>query len=215
MAALHLTDQDFAAAAERLGTDVPSLRAVHEVETGGSNGFWAPGKPVILFEGHVFWQQLAERGIAPAPLASGNEDILYPRWTRAHYGNERQEYARLSRALHIHEEAALLSASWGMFQVMGFNYGVCGFATVHDFVRAMCESPGAQLQAFVAFVERQGLATFLREHRWADFARRYNGPGYARKSECSGEISGILFSIKNKSAIFVLYFKYKEYGSHR
>ena len=97
MKTLRLTDCDFAAAAERLGTDVPSLRAVHEVETGSSNGFWAPGKPIILFEGHVFWKQLEQRGISPAPLAAGNESILYPRWTRRYYGTEREEYARLAR----------------------------------------------------------------------------------------------------------------------
>lgn len=68
MKTLRLTDCDFAAAAERLGTDVPSLRAVHEVETGSSNGFWAPGKPIILFEGHVFWKQLEQRGISPPRL---------------------------------------------------------------------------------------------------------------------------------------------------
>ncbi|HIX04170.1 MAG TPA: N-acetylmuramidase family protein [Candidatus Odoribacter faecigallinarum] len=178
MKTLRLTDCDFAAAAERLGTDVPSLRAVHEVETGSSNGFWAPGKPIILFEGHVFWKQLEQRGISPAPLAAGNESILYPRWTRRYYGTEREEYARLARALRIHEEAALMSASWGMFQIMGFNHKACGFASVHDFVRAMSQSPQAQLLAFVGFVEQRGLVPFLREHRWGDFARRYNGPGY-------------------------------------
>ena len=75
-------------------------------------------------------------------------------------------------------KAALMSASWGMFQIMGFNHKACGFASVHDFVRAMSQSPQAQLLAFVGFVEQRGLVPFLREHRWGDFARRYNGPGY-------------------------------------
>lgn len=33
--------------------------------------------------------------------------------------------------------------------------------------------------AFVAFRRHANLAAALREKRWADFARGYNGPGYA------------------------------------
>ena len=179
-AAVALTARDFDAAAARLGVEAPILRAVHEVETAGGSGFLEPGKPVILFEGHIFWRQLEARGIPPAPLAAGNEEILHPRWSREHYRGGAREYARLARALRIHEEAALCSASWGMFQLMGFNYEACGYESIGDFVLGMCRSPGEQLEAFVSFLRTRGLERYLQCHDWAGFARRYNGPGYAR-----------------------------------
>lgn len=178
-AVLALTATDFDAAAARLGVATPILRAVHEVETAGGNGFLEAGKPVILFEGHVFWRQLEMRGIPPAALAEGNENILYPRWNREHYRGGVREYARLARALRIHEEAALCATSWGMFQLMGFNHEVCGYEHVVDFVQAMCCSPGEQLEAFVCFVRKRGLVRYLQCRDWEGFARRYNGSGFA------------------------------------
>ena len=79
----------------------------------------------------------------------------------------------------IDGDAALNSASWGRFQIMGFNHSACGYKTVIGFVRAMYESEGKQLDAFVAFLKSSKLASALREKRWADFARGYNGSGYA------------------------------------
>ena len=53
-ASLRLTDADFANAAGLLGVETAAIRAVLEVGTGNKGGFLAPGKPTILFEGHVF-----------------------------------------------------------------------------------------------------------------------------------------------------------------
>jgi hypothetical protein len=74
--------------------------------------------------------------------------------------------------------AALKSASWGKFQIIGFNHAAAGFKELQAFVNAMYRSEGAQLDAFVAFVLHEKLDDELRERRWADFARRYNGPGF-------------------------------------
>lgn len=40
--------------------------------------FFAPGKPAILFEGHIFWSQLKKQGIDPSLIVKGNEDIYIP-----------------------------------------------------------------------------------------------------------------------------------------
>lgn len=175
---VSLTFEDFGAAAAALNLQPAAVQAVHRVETAGRSGFLAPGLPEILFEGHIFWQRLKRRGIEPAAWQEGNGDILYPRWTREHYEGGRAEYRRLARALRIHEEAALESASWGMFQVMGFNHAACGYGEVRGFVRAMCASPQAQLDAFVQYLLAHGLDEPLRREDWAAFARRYNGPRY-------------------------------------
>ena len=37
----------------------------------------------------------------------------------------------------IDEECALLATSWGIYQIMGFNYSVAGYRDVEDFVTAM------------------------------------------------------------------------------
>lgn len=58
-----ITDEDLALRAQELGVEVAALKAVWKVETGGISGFLPNYKPVILFEGHIFWQQLRVRGI--------------------------------------------------------------------------------------------------------------------------------------------------------
>ena len=81
--------------------------------------------------------------------------------------------------MRIDEEAAISSASWGLFQIMGFNHKICGCDTVGEFVSKMKENEGAQLDLFTAFVQSNKLDSYLREKDWAGFARRYNGPAYA------------------------------------
>lgn len=180
LSGIRLTDADFADAAGLLGVETAAVRAVLEVETGNKGGFLALGKPTILFEGHIFWSQLTKRGLDPARYQKGNEDILYPKWTKAYYKGGTGEYGRLERARAIHREAADSSASWGLAQIMGFNYGVCGCKDVSEFVRLMSESEGRQLELFVRFIRGNKWDKYLKALDWAEFARHYNGPSYAQ-----------------------------------
>lgn len=171
--------EDFEAAARLIGCETAALRAVQKVETGGRGGFLQCGKPTILFEGHVFWQQLKKKGIDPNRYVDGNEDILYQKWTKAWYKGGIQEWTRLERAKLIDEDAALKSASWGMFQVMGFNHLACGEATVKSFVAKMCTSEKEQLLLTTIFIRNNaGMKAALKAKNWATFARLYNGAGY-------------------------------------
>src|SRR5690606_12388966 len=79
------------------------------------------GRAKILFEGHKFWHWLKEAGKNPVELVKGNEDILYEKWTRAHYKGGKGEYDRLQKAMNIDKKAAIYSASWGKFQILGEN----------------------------------------------------------------------------------------------
>lgn len=193
MGIAKLTEEDFVRAAVRLGegVEVAAVKAVQEVETGGRGGFFAPGKPAILFEGHIFWKRIEKLNFNPEPFRTGNEDILYPTGGRGHYKGGLREYERLEKALalaatiggsteerHALHGAALESASWGMFQIMGFNYGYCGYRNVWAFVEAMKTSEGAQLDAFVSYILRRKLAEPLKQKRWAVFAEAYNGRDY-------------------------------------
>lgn len=178
--ATELADEDFSRGALLLDCETAALRAVQEVESGGRQGFVAPGKPTILFEGHIFWAQLKKHGIDPVQYAAQNSDILYPKWNKKYYCGGLKEYDRLERARAIDREAADASASWGMFQVMGFNFADCGEKSVESFVGAMQQSARSQLKLFVRFIYRGKLLPALQRKEWATFARYYNGPQYAQ-----------------------------------
>ena len=172
-----LTESDFIRCASSLGVDVATVKAVCEVESGCS-GFIGLNKPTILFEGHIFWRELRDAGYKPENYTTGNEDILYKSWNKEHYLGGLKEYDRLEKAIRIDRSCALKSASWGLFQIMGFNYFACGCDNVEEFVSEMKKSEGSQLDLFIEFIRRQGWGRYLRDLDWAGFASKYNGPGY-------------------------------------
>ncbi|WP_332751840.1 N-acetylmuramidase family protein [Hydrogenophaga sp.] len=171
---MALTEQDFARAAFKLGCEIAVVKAVAVVESTGG-GFDPEGFPKTLFEGHWFHRETNGKHAAMHPTLS------YKNWTRAHYGKTwKEEKARLNAAVALDRTAAMKSASWGMFQIMGGNHAKCGFPTVQEFVNAMCAGEGEQLDAFVQFIMSTGLADALRTRDWARFAKGYNGPSYAK-----------------------------------
>ena len=166
-----ITDEDFARAAWRLGCEEAVVRAVARVESGGRTGFLEDGRPKILFESRWFHKLTGGR------FDESHDHLSTPTWVRNYRGGA-AEYDRLAEAADLDPEAALKSASWGMFQILGINHHVVGFATVEDYVAAQLESEGAHLDAFTTFVIANRLDDELRDKRWADFAFGYNGPGY-------------------------------------
>ena len=99
------------------------------------------------------------------------------------YGRFSAQYPKLKRAAMLNEEAALKSASWGMFQIMGFNYKAAGYNSVGTYVKAMIGSQANQLGAFVSFINANAtLKKAIQDKNWAVFARGYNGPDYATNS---------------------------------
>ncbi|MGK6352094.1 N-acetylmuramidase domain-containing protein [Parapedobacter sp. DT-150] len=184
MESKYLKESDITNLADRLGLDVAVVKAVNEVESSG-RGFNADGNPKILFEGHVFWRELKDRGIDPRQYLTGNENVLYNTWTKQHYKGGKGEYERLEKAINIAgdnskvAEAAYASASWGLFQIMGFHYKALGYANILEFVGAMQLNEGQHLEAFGRFLEVNGLVSLLKDKQWAAFAKRYNGAQYA------------------------------------
>lgn len=175
-AALPLTDDAYAYAAGLLGVRAAKVRAVVAVESRGRGFHPDSRRPIILYEPHIFSRRTGGRFDAAHP------DLSYPAWGQLPYpASQGQRWAQLGAAMALDEAAALESASWGLFQIMGFHAGVCGFASVQAFARAMAVSEGGQLEAFVRFVCADAkLLAALRAGDWAGFARRYNGPGYAQ-----------------------------------
>ena len=183
-----LKNHDLAIAAQRLGVPLASVYAVNEVESKGK-GFLDSGKPVILFERHIMYRQLTKprhEGDDPAQLqqhadelAALNPSIVNPK--PGGYAGGSAEHQRLSHARLIDDNAALESASWGAFQIMGFHWERLGYASVQSFVAAMSASESGQFDAFVRFIETDpALHKALKARKWADFAKLYNGPDYRR-----------------------------------
>ena len=155
-------------AAKKLGCEVAAVRAVIDVESNG--GYLGDKRPKILFERHYFSR------LTKGKYDGSHGDISHRRW--GGYSGGSREYDRLARAIALDEDAALRSASWGAFQIMGDNCRMCSFDNVRDFVSAMVESEDRQLDAFISFVKASRLDDELRHLDWEGFARGYNGPAY-------------------------------------
>jgi hypothetical protein len=177
-AARPLTDDDVARAARFLDVDEAAVRAVIQVEA-ASFGFDAKRRPRILFEPHIFHREL--KGVQRADAVDLN--LARRTWSegRRLYGRTMDaRYRQLDQACLINRAAAIKSCSWGLGQVMGFNYRAAGFASIEAFVEAMKESEGEHLLAMCAFIKTNRLDDDLRRQDWAAFARGYNGPGFAK-----------------------------------
>jgi peptidoglycan hydrolase-like protein with peptidoglycan-binding domain len=172
---------DLLKVAKEYGVEPAVILAIQAVESGG-NGFFSDGRPKILFEGHIFWKELKKAGKDPAALQKGNENIIYPKWVKTHYAGGIKEYDRLEKALKIDKIAALKSASWGEFQIMGFNHSVVGYGDVESFVDAMHEAGSNQLGGLMGFLKNNNLIKHVSgaKKNWAALARGYNGPAYAQ-----------------------------------
>lgn len=162
------TADAIARAASAIGCDIAAVEAVIEVESKG--GFLPDKRPKILFERHVF-----------SRLTKGAHDAAHPDISSSQRGGYRggaKEYERLDRACALNRAAAIQSASWGAFQIMGGNFAAAGFADPEKFCSAMCQAEDDQLAAFVSFVKASRLDDELCRRDWVGFARGYNGPDY-------------------------------------
>ncbi|MEB2775274.1 N-acetylmuramidase family protein [Algoriphagus sp. D3-2-R+10] len=181
---IFLGEQDLIDFAKRYQLDLAAVKAVNEVESSGK-GFFIDGRPKILFEGHVFWRQLKARGINPEDFANSfNETVLYKKFSKNHYLGGSREYGRLELAATISSdpkfrEAALASASWGSYQVMGFHAIPLGYPSVQQFVDEMYKHERNHLEVFGRYILKNGCIDYLRAKNWAKFAECYNGSAYA------------------------------------
>jgi hypothetical protein len=85
----------------------------------------------------------------------------------------------LAEAIRLNRNAALQAASWGRYQIMGFNYHICGWDDIESFVSSMMESELHHLDAFVEYCQSQNLVRFLKSQDWLGFATGYNGKANA------------------------------------
>jgi len=168
--AKRFTSGAIAEAARDIGCDEAAIRAVIQVESSG--GFLPDKRPKILFERHHFHR------FTNGKFSASNPDISSSK--AGGYKGNTAEYGRLERAAKLDRAAALKSASWGAFQIMGSNHKVAGFNDVESFCKAMCEGEDDHLRAFVKFVKANRLDDELCRRDWEGFARGYNGPNFRK-----------------------------------
>ncbi len=178
-----LSEQNLIDFANEHNLELAVVKAVNEVESGGK-GFLVDGRPKILFEGHVFWEQLEARNINPVTYQNANtKDILYEDYTKKYYLGGTAEYTRLERAIKLNpdkkfSDASKCAASWGLYQIMGYNALSIGYNTIDEFVEKMYLNEGEHLKAFGLFLKTNNLIKLLKDKKWADFALKYNGKAY-------------------------------------
>lgn len=180
-----LTDLDFMKAAKRLKCDVSSIRAVGEVEARGRGFVYIEDadewRPKILFERHVMFRRYRdEHGYDTAiNKLKHNPDVINTR-TGGYIGGA-SEHGRLAKARKLDKNIGLESASWGIFQIMGYHWKQLGYASAVDFVLQLSVDEAAHLEAFVRFIENnRNLTNAIRAKDWTLFARTYNGRNYAK-----------------------------------
>lgn len=166
-----VTEGDIAQAAGRLRVETAKIWAVYEVESSGSP--FIGGRPTILFEPHRFSRATGRRYDKSHPRLSSRV------WNRKLYpASQEGRWAQLLDAVALDVDAGFASASYGGFQILGENYAVCDAPDPWSFAWRQAQTEGDQLDAFILFVEGNGLSGALRRGDWAAFAKGYNGTAY-------------------------------------
>lgn len=177
-----LTEEDYREVAADLGVEVAAIKAVVDIEAGRTHqGFWTAGKPIINFDLSMFRQAARRHGVNLSKY-SRSHSIVFSRPNSARYGGQQAAVqARLDAARSIHDTAGIEGTFWGMFQIGGFNWKICGCTSADDFVRRMSRSERDQLDLFAVFMRSTGLLKHLKAKDWSAFARGYNGNSYAAR----------------------------------
>lgn len=163
-----LTEQDYIEVAKSINCEVKTIKAVKQIESSG-NGFDEQGRLLLRFEGHVF------RGLTNKKYDKSNPNISYPYYLMR---QKKHGYEAFNEAFALDKENAMLSCSFGLFQIMGFNHRLCGFDTVGEMVDYYKLGEYQQLSNFATFCKNRGLVDELQTRNWARFAFQYNGADY-------------------------------------
>lgn len=185
-----------------VGCEIAALQAVVEVESAGA-GFLPDGRVLLRFENHYWWRLwgrdshefLVEQ--SPKRIAFGIGDTTWSfcavkgsqhtghtvrfgagNGFQKFHGDSILEWQVFDRAYHTDPAAAIQSASFGLPQLMGANFRICGYNTPEAFFADACESEYRQIRMMASFICGQRLDDELRRRDWKAFAFGYNGASY-------------------------------------
>lgn len=189
----RLTIPQIEQVATAAGFEPRAVRAVIRVETGGSGYDARTGYLLIQHEPAWFKRLLPKAKLAEinqalsvelaaaAKLTASQKQLLKDWNIIIHNGVEGQVSERIAfdAASRIDKHAAMLSTSWGLPQMMGFNHAACGYATVEAMVEAFRVSEANQVAGMLRFIKANSkMAAALKRREWGVVAYYYNGAGY-------------------------------------
>lgn len=157
----------YQATAKELDVPPAAVRAFAIVES-DEKSHTAAGFPVLRFEQHRWKKYRVAEAAAMTFDKAVNSKNLDERWEQ------------FERMREVASDAAILSHSFGIFQVMGFNYKQCLCADVETFLRRSMTVEG-QFTLFKRFMlESPALLSAVRRFKPEDVGFHYNGPQYKR-----------------------------------
>lgn len=174
--------------APEYGLDPKLVFAVIKAESDAKAVDPSTGKILIRFEPHVFARFTAAKKLGkPYAKTSTSEGvrhgvkILLPNMAEVTEGRKRRggqaaEWDALARARAVDPEAAIMSTSFGLGQLMGFTHKTAGFATAQamlDFFSAGVDSQVRGVCKFIAGSSKMVKA--LRDNNFPAFVAVYNG----------------------------------------
>lgn len=168
-----LTSADFIQAAQNLNLEVPIIKAVTEVESGGQ-GFLPDGRIVIRFEPHLFHR------FTQGQFAADHPNVSYSAFRPGNPKSVLHSWQLYDEAKKLNLQSTRMATSFGLFQILGVNWPNCGCKSLPEFVSRMSKSEAEQLNLFCSFITHMGLVDELKEHQWAKFARIYNGKDFKK-----------------------------------
>lgn len=179
---IRLTEEDYREVAEMLGVETAAIKAVVDIEAGKQHqGFFAPGKPLVNFDLSMFRRHARRNGINLSRYSRSHAVVFSSPNARRYGSTQAAQQERLRIARTIDNRTAVEGTFWGMFQIGGFNWRLCGCESIDDFVERMSRSERDQLELFASFIKSSGLLPALKNKNWSAFARRYNGASYASR----------------------------------
>lgn len=157
-----LTDGQIAELACKHGYGFAALKAIIDVESGGIGFSTTTGKIIIQFEPHWFQKYTGVR------LANGVE-------------NQTHEWEAFNKAFKLDPDAAMMSTSIGLMQVMGFHYKMLGFKSVGEMWDFAKISEANQVELAIRFIKSNTkLDGALKSKNWPIVAYYYNGELYKK-----------------------------------
>lgn len=183
--ALQMDDYDLPRIGHIIGVGEDPIHAILDVESRGE-GFRKDGRPELLREEHYFYRLLQSKPVLQKKAV--DHGLAWPVWRRNY---PKDSYDWLRDAIKIDETAAIMSCSWGIGQIMGANFGMCGYVSPQAMVLSFMDDEANQLEAMVRFIIASGLDDEMRALDKATtreqalaiarvIARIYNGPAYAK-----------------------------------
>lgn len=149
---------------QREGIDYRILYAILMTESDGF-GFDNHGKIKTRFEPHIYsgFSRVCLNQITKHPSLPG----LDPKWIKQHNDSE----------------LLSMSTSFGIAQIMGWQYKLLGFTSVDCMVANYIESEENQIKSFLVFCLKYREGRFLKalkELNYRQIASMYNGAGFEK-----------------------------------